>query len=86
VPSWFAGQLTAEDGFLFMMDLKGELAERVQMTTDGHGAYRASIISRSATIDWAVLQKHYGADPAAERRYSPAVCAACDINVNAIST
>lgn len=82
IPSWFVGQRTAEDGFLFMMDLKGRLAERVQMTTDGHGAYRAAIkFSFGDDLDWAVLQKHYGTDPAAERRYSPAICTGCDINV-----
>jgi IS1 family transposase len=82
VPSWFVGQRTTEDGFLFMMDLKGRLANRVQMTTDGHGAYRGAInFSFGGDIDWAVLQKHYGADPAGERRYSPAVCTGCDINV-----
>jgi hypothetical protein len=32
-------------------------------------------------LDWAVLQKHYGSDPSAERRYSPAICTGCDINV-----
>jgi hypothetical protein len=28
-----------------------------------------------------VLQKHYGADPSGERRYSPAICTGFDINV-----
>jgi IS1 family transposase len=44
VPSWFVGRRNAEDGFLFMMDLKGRLANsRVEMTTDGLRAYSAAI-------------------------------------------
>ena len=82
VPSWFVGQRTAEDGFLFLMDLKGRLANRVQMTTDGLRAYSAAIgFSFGADIDWAVLQKTYRSDPRGERRYSPAVCTGMDISV-----
>ena len=29
-------------------------------------------------IDYAMLQKVYGADPQAEKRYSPAVCIGCE--------
>jgi IS1 family transposase len=82
VPSWFVGQRTAEDGFLFMMDLKGRLANRVQITTDGLRAYSAAIgFSFGTELDWAVLQKLYGRDPSGERRYSPAVCTGMDIKV-----
>ena len=83
VPSWLVGQRTAEDGFLFMMDLKHRLRDsRVQMTTDGLRAYSAAIgFSFGTDVDWAVLQKHYGADPSAERRYSPGICTGYDIDV-----
>ncbi len=82
VPSWFVGQRTVEDGFLFLMDLKGRLANRVQLTTDGLGAYSAAIrFSFGTEVDWAVLQKTYGADPAAEKRYSPPICTGMDIRV-----
>ncbi len=83
VPSWFVGQRTAEDGFLFMMDLKGRLRDsHVQMTTDGLRAYSAAIgFSFGTEIDWAVLQKQYGKDPSGERRYSPAICKGIDIDV-----
>jgi IS1 family transposase len=82
VPSWFVGQRTAEDGFLFLMDLKGRLANRVQMTTDGLRAYSAAIgFSFGTEVDWAVLQKTYRSDPRGERRYSPAVCTGMDISV-----
>jgi IS1 family transposase len=82
VPSWFVGQRTADDGFLFLMDLKGRLANRPQITTDGLAAYSAAIgFSFGTEVDWAVLQKNYGADPSAEKRYSPAICTGIDIRV-----
>ncbi len=82
VPSWFVGQRNAEDGFLFMMDLKGRLAGQPQITTDGLAAYAAAIgFSFGTEVDWAVLQKHYGREPSGERRYSPAVCTGLDIEV-----
>ena len=83
IPSWFVGQRNAEDGFLFMMDLKGRLQEsRVQLTTDGLKAYSAAIgFSFGTEVDWAVLRKHYGQDASAERRYSPPICTGMDIDV-----
>jgi IS1 family transposase len=83
IPSWFVGQRNAEDGFLFMMDLKGRLRDsHVQLTTDGLKAYAAAIgFSFGSEVDWAVLQKLYGRDPSGERRYSPGVCTGMDIEV-----
>ncbi len=82
VPSWFVGQRTTDDAFLFLMDLKGRLANRPQITTDGLAAYAAAIrFSFGTEVDWAVFQKHYGSDPAAERRYSPAICTGVDVRV-----
>jgi hypothetical protein len=71
IPTWFVGQRTAEDGFLFMMDLRTRLKYRPQITTDGLAAYAAAIgFSFGAQVDWAVLQKTYAADETAERRYT----------------
>jgi IS1 family transposase len=83
VPSWFVGNRTAEDGFLFMMDLKYRLRDsHVQLTTDGLKAYSAAIgFSFGTEVDWAVLQKTYRSDPSGERRYSPSICTGIDIDV-----
>ncbi len=83
VPSWFVGERNAEDGFLFMMDLKYRLRDsHVQLTTDGLKAYSAAIgFSFGTEVDWAVLQKLYGKDPSGERRYSPAICTGIDTSV-----
>jgi len=73
VPAWFVGQHTAEDGFLFMMDLKHRLACYPQITTDGLKSYAAAIgFSFGSEVDWALLQKHYGADPGGEGATAPA--------------
>ncbi len=71
-PDRFAGPRAADDGWFLMMDLKARLANRVRITTDGlHTYLGGSNFLFGADLDWAVLQKHYGQDPAGERRYSP---------------
>jgi hypothetical protein len=63
-----------------MDDLRGRLANKVQLTTDGHKAYLSAVEEAfGADIDYAMLVKLYGAGPAtsddaAARRYSPAEC------------
>jgi hypothetical protein len=59
-----------------MLDLQGRLANRVQLTSDGHGAYlRAVEESFGDDIDYAMLVKVYGhATQTEQRRYSPAPC------------
>jgi hypothetical protein len=55
-----------------MDDLCGRLANRVQLTTDGHKAYLEAVEGAfGADIDYAILNKIYGA---ATGRYSPAEC------------
>jgi IS1 family transposase len=82
IPAWFVGQRTAEDGYLFMMDLRTRLKYRPQISTDGLAAYATAIgFAFGAQVDWAVIQKTYASDPTDERRYSPAVCTSIDIDV-----
>ncbi len=59
----------------FMDDVAKRLADRVQLTTDGHRAYLEAVEGAfGADIDYGMLVKHYGPSPEAERRYSPAIC------------
>jgi len=76
VPCWFIGQRDAGCAYHFMHDLKSWLADRVQLTTDGHRAYLTAVEDAfGCEIDFAMLQKIYGApQDAPETRYSPAVC------------
>ncbi len=75
VPCWHLGRRDAEDAKRFIDSLAGRLAHRIQLTTDGHRPYlRAVEGAFGADVDYAMLVKLYGAEPANESRYSPAQC------------
>jgi len=67
----------------FMQDCASRICNRVQITTDGHKAYLDAVEDAfGADIDYAQLQKIYGAPSDDEqRRYSPARCIGCDMKV-----
>ena len=62
----------------FMFDLASRVATRIQLTTDGHGAYLKAVTDAfSGDVDYAMLIKHYGNPTGTkghERKYSPAEC------------
>jgi len=75
IPSWFVGGRDSDAAIIFMDDLASRLANRVQLTSDGHKAYLEAVEGAfGADIDYAMLVKLYGESPEAEKRYSPAVC------------
>jgi IS1 family transposase len=75
VPSWLVGSRDAWTAGAFIEDLASRLAHRVQLTTDGNTVYLEAVEGAfGADVDYAMLQKIYGADPEAEKRYSPAKC------------
>jgi hypothetical protein len=56
-------------------DLESRLANRVQLTSDGHRPYLQAVEAAFADqVDYSMLVKIYGADPQAEIRYSPTKC------------
>jgi IS1 family transposase len=70
--------LSAASGFV--ADVASRLANRVQLTTDGHRPYLAAVEDAfGGDIDYATLIKIYGADTNSEKRYSPAVCLGCKV-------
>ena len=79
IVSYLLGGRDADYAIDFMSDLKGRLANRVQLTSDGLGAYIQAVDATFGTaVDYAQLVKLYG-EPAGkntspEKRYSPAVC------------
>lgn len=78
VPSWLVGMRDAGCAFAFMHDLAGRLANRVQLTTDGHRVYLEAVEAAfGSEIDYAMLVKMYGEDPKAETKYSPSDCIGC---------
>ena len=66
----------------FMRDVAERIRGRVQLTTDGHRAYLDAVEDAfGADVDYAMLQKIYGASNEPEKRYSPAQCIGCDMKV-----
>jgi IS1 family transposase len=76
VPSWFVGGRDSDAAIVFMDDLASRLANRIQLTSDGHKAYLEAVEGAfGADIDYAMLVKLYGEAPeSAKGRYSPAEC------------
>ena len=73
--SYEIGDRTSATAIEFMDDLRGRLANRVQLTTDGHRAYLEAVEGAfGGDVDYAQLVKLYGEAPEAEKRYSPATC------------
>lgn len=75
VPSWLVGTREAADAYRFILDLQQRLANRVQLTSDGHGAYLTAVDAAfGVDVDFAQLVKIYGVAPDGDIRYSPPEC------------
>lgn len=74
VMSWLVGGRDADYAYAFIEDVYDRLASRVQITSDGHGAYKNAIRDVfGIDVDHAQLIKLYGNAPDAFKgRYSPA--------------
>src|SRR5215469_10434599 len=73
IPTWFIGGRESDSAIIFIDDLASRLANRVQLTSDGHRAYLEAVEGAfGSDIDYAMLVKLYGESPDAEKRYSPA--------------
>ena len=75
--SYEVGDRSAESATEFMYDLRPRLANRVQLTTDGHNAYFEAVEGAfGGDVDYAQLVKLYGSTEGEEneKRYSPAKC------------
>jgi IS1 family transposase len=82
IPCWLLGKRDAGCATEFIQDLAGRLANRIQLTTDGLKVYMNAVLdSFGQDIDYGILHKVYGAEPAKEARYSPANCIGCEKKV-----
>ncbi len=74
--SYLVGDRDAEYVLAFMDDLRGRLADRIQLVTDGHKPYLEAVEEAFGNdIDYGMLVKLYGEGPKTpEARYSPAKC------------
>ena len=72
VPSWLVGDRSGQTAKRFICDLSGRLANRIQLTSDGHKVYVNAVEEGfGAAIDYAQLIKVYGQVFEGQRRYSP---------------
>jgi IS1 family transposase len=78
VCAWLVSGRHSAAADAFISDLAARLANKIQLTTDGHAVY-VNAVDRAfgEQIDYAMLVKHYGEAPATEKRYSPAICTGC---------
>lgn len=79
IPSWIIGPRDGVTARVFVNDLAGRLATRIQLTSDGLNAYLGAVEKAfRGDVDYAQLVKVYRAASEGEKRYSPADCIACE--------
>jgi IS1 family transposase len=75
VPSWRIGSRDGATACEFVADLAARLANRVQITSDGHRPYLEAVEKAfGSEVDFAQLIKIYGEAVEGQKRYSPAEC------------
>jgi IS1 family transposase len=76
IVSYFIGGRDGECAMWFVDDLRSRLANRVQLTSDGHKAYLEAVEGAfGGDVDYAILHKVYGSSPESMKgKYSPAEC------------
>jgi IS1 family transposase len=75
VPTYLVGERKLADAKVFMEDLAERMANRIQLTTDGHKAYLKAVPHAFGDdIDFAVLLKLYGKDALDDQYYGPPQC------------
>ena len=76
IVSYFVGNRDSDCAKWFMGDVASRIANRVQLTSDGHKAYLDAVEGAfGADVDYAQLVKLYGASSdSVKGRYSPAQC------------
>lgn len=76
--AWHVGLREYADGVMFMEDLASRLANRIQLTTDGHKSYRTAVHEAFGhEVDYGTEVKVYGLpldSGRIEARYSPSRC------------
>lgn len=75
IVSYLVGDRSGQAAIELMDDLRARLANRVQLTTDGHRSYLEAVEGAfGADVDYAQIIKMYGPTPSPAGRYSPAEC------------
>ena len=78
IVSFVTGDRSMSTALVFLDDLKSRLADRIQLTSDGHGIYVGAVEKVFGDgVDFAQLVKLYGrpeGETSTESRYSPGEC------------
>jgi hypothetical protein len=75
VVSWLVGLRELESAIEFAKDVKERLANRVQLTTDGHQMYFEAVERAfGADVDYGQITKYYGNEIIEPGRYGPPKC------------
>jgi hypothetical protein len=60
IVSWMVAKRDVQTAFLFVSDLRGRLAHKIQLTTDGLKLYLTAVATEfGGNIDYAMLEKVY---------------------------
>ena len=79
IPSWIVGPRDGVTARMFVNDLAGRLANRIQLTSDGLSVYLQAVERAfRGQVDYAQLVKIYGETSEGQKRYSPAECIGCE--------
>jgi IS1 family transposase len=62
IPAWRVGDRSSHTAYAFCLDLSKRFSETLQITTDGHPAYKWAIGANFTTVNYAQLIKIYGKD------------------------
>jgi len=82
IPAWLVADRGHEAAYEFMSDAASRMKNRVQLTTDGHGAYLQAVEGVfGIDVDYAQLRKIYGIDNRPDARYSLPKCLGCKTEV-----
>jgi IS1 family transposase len=82
IPCWIVGPRDGVTARIFVNDLAGRLADRIQLTSDGLAAYLQAVAHAfRGDVDYAQLVKVYAETSEGQKRYSPAECVGCERKV-----
>lgn len=82
IPSWIVGPRDDATARIFVNDLGSRLANPIQLTSDGLGAYLGAVERAfRGHVDYAQLVKSYGNAPETHTRYSAGECIGCERTV-----
>lgn len=76
--TWHLGGRTESDCRDFIDDLADRLSKRIQLSTDGFGAYKNAVkVAFGQNVDYGLVVKMFGDGTESVGRYSPAICTSC---------